>query len=380
MIKLRSKTKGLNFTLGLMAALLFVFAIAPPGMATETGESEGKQITLSSAIDIALKQNEGLKKADKEVEKKEEWRDYRASKLDFIPTTAPGTALVEVPWAQMLSSDLEWRMSKKALTAKEDQIVLDTCKKYWAVLQAQEKVKAAEAGVVCSLKQLQSTRVAYQVGISLVPAMSPEQALKAAEAQYAGAQATLAEAKNKLDSAYNSLNQLLGMQANERYILTDMVEYQPLAVVNLDAEVSRVVDASPDIWNAEQMVTLQGFLEDMMFYTGEYRPYQARKIEVEQAELDAASAKKAVEQGTRSIYYTIRNMEEGYNGLLQAVKVAEENLRVTKLKFDLGMATAAEVASDEKKLADAHLAAFDMVYNHAYMKLAFQKPWAYSKE
>lgn len=363
--------------IGLTAALLFFFlAFVPMAMASEPAEPEEKQLTLETAIDQALKQNEGLKKADREIEKKEEWRNYRADQLDYIPLSAPGTGLIEIPWAQLLSSDLEWRMSKKALTAKEDQIVLDACNKYWKVLQAQEKIETAEIAVSSALKQLQNVQAAYRVGISILPTMSPQQALTAAEAQYSGAQAGLAAAKNSLDSAYDSLNKLLGMQASERYILTDALDYQPLKVSNLDAEVSRAVEASPDIWNAQQMVTLQGYLEDMMFYTGEYRPYKARKIEVEQAELDAISAKKAVEQGVRDIYYTIMSMEEGYNGLLEAVKVAEENLRVSRLKFDVGMATAAEVADEEKKLADARTAASNIVYDHAYMKLAFRKPWA----
>lgn len=363
---------------GILVVLFLLFIGAPAVSASGAEEPEAKRITLTSAIDSALKRNEGLKKAGKEVEKKEELRNYRAEQLDYIPTSAPGTALVEIPWAQLLSSDLEWRMSKKALTAKEDQIVLDTCNKYWKVLQAQEKVKAAEVGVNAALRQLQSVQAASRVGISLLPTMSPQQALTAAEAQYSGAQAGLTEAGNQLDSAYDSLNQLLGMPASERYILTDVVEYQPLAAINLDTEVSRVTEASPDIWNAQEMVTLQGYLEDMMFYTGEYRPYQARKIESEQAVLDAASAKKAVEQGTRSLYYTIRSMEEAYNGMLEGIKVAEENLRVSKLKFDVGMATIAEVTGEEKKLADARLAAFKMAHDHAYMKLAFQKPWAFN--
>jgi len=40
-------------------------------------------------------------------------------------------------------------------------------------------------------------------------------------------------------------------------------------------------------------------------YKGEYTPYDARKIEVEQAELNAASAKKIMEEITLSLYYNI---------------------------------------------------------------------------
>lgn len=66
---------------------------------------------------------------------------------NFTPMGAPGTPGVEVPWSRLLQADLEWRMGKKSLAAEQDRVALDTCKKYWDVLQAQEKVKAAEAAL-----------------------------------------------------------------------------------------------------------------------------------------------------------------------------------------------------------------------------------------
>lgn len=114
-----------------------------------------------------------------------------------------------------------------------------------------------------------------------------------------------------------------------------------------------------------------------MFYTGEYKPYLARKIEVEQAELDAASTKKLFDQITRSLYYGAKSLEEAYAGAQEGLTVAEENLRVAKAKQKVGMATVADVAAAEKAVAEARSALLQLACQHAYMKLAFAKPWAY---
>jgi len=218
---------------------------------------------------------------------------------------------------------------------------------------------------------LQNARAGYRAGTL------PLAALIGAEAQYRGAEAALASARNDLDKAYTALNQAVGLWPEDRPVLTDTVAFAPLEVANLDYEVAKVLESAPSVWLAQERVTLQKYLEDLMFYTGEYRPYQARKIEVEQAELDAATTKELFELVTRSLYYGVKSLEEAYAGAQEGVRAAEEGLRVARLKLDVGMATPADVAEAEKDLADARAAAFERACQHAYMKLAFAKPWAY---
>lgn len=357
-----------RFLTVVLITALFTGTLVTGAWAKEPAKPE---LSLNQAVALALKHDEGLRKAEKEVDRTEEMRKYRAEKVDYTPTEPPGSALVEVPWSNFLMADLTWAMSKKSLTAEQDKIALDTCKKYWDLLLAQEKLKTAEVSLFNAQRQLRNARVTYEAGIA------PRTTLVAAEAQYRGAESTLAAARNDLDKAYVALNKLIGLWPEDRPVLTDEMKYTPLEVSNLDYEVTKVLESAPTVWLAQEKVTLQKYLEDMMFYTGEYRPYQARKIEVEQAELDAASTKKAFEQMTRSLYYGVKSLEEAYAGAQEGVRVAEENLRVAKVKLTVGMATPTDVTAAEKALAEARAASYDLACQHAYMKLAFAKPWAY---
>ncbi len=329
------------------------------------------ELTLNQAIALALAHSEAVKRAERDVDRTYEWRVYRSEKLNYTPLAPPGDPKVEIAWSNLLAADLTWRMSKKSLTAEQDEVALDACKKYWDVLKAQEKVRAAEEGLKKADWELRRARANFQVG------MIPQAALVAAEAGLAQAKAALEAAKNDLDNAYASFNRLVGLWPQDRPVLVDGVNFNPLQVSDVETEVGRIVDESPTVWLANEKVTLQKYYEDMMFYTGEYRPYQVRKIEVEQAELDAAAARKMMEEITRSLYYNAKSLEESYQALQEGVKTAEENLRVTKVKYDVGMATRAEVAAAEAALAEAKQKALEIACQHAYLKLAFEKPWAY---
>ena len=356
--------------LRLITALILVFSLLVPSAALAR-EPAAPELTLNQAIAMALEHSEAVKKAEKEIDRTYELREESADQLDYVPTAPPGNPMVEIAWAKLLTADLTWRMAKKNLTAEQDEVALDACRKYWDVLVAQEKVRVAEAGLQKADWDVRRARVSFLVG------MIPQADLLAAESQLAGAKAALEAAKNDLDNAYASFNQLVGLWPQDRPVLVDGVNFAPLEVPDVNVEAGRIVSESPTVWLANEKVTLQKYLEDMMFYTGEYRPYQARKIEVEQAELDAASAKKMLEEVTRSLYYKAKSLEESYRSLQEGVKTAEENLRVTKVKYDVGMATRAEVAAAEAALAQARQKALEAACQHAYLKLAFEKPWAY---
>ena len=342
-------------------------------------EPINETLSLDQAVSRALKYSETVKKAVKEVERTEEIRNYRYQRLEGLSTQPAFTAAVEVPRSQLLTSDLEWRMSKKSLTAEEDKIVLDACNKYWNILKAQKELDQAESALYSALKQLQVAQAGERVGISLVTGMSPGQLLLSCEAQYKAAQAFLEATKNNLNMAYTALNQLIRLPIDERPVLADELIYERLEIDNLDYEVTKVLENHPQIWNAKEAVTMQEYLKNMMFYTGEYQPYEARQIPVEQAQLDVAKLKKIYEEATRFSYYAVKDLEESYEALQENIKVNEENLRIKNLLYEVGMATASEVAAEEQKVAKARSDALGILCQHAYAKLAFQKPWAVSQ-
>jgi len=370
------KTSRQRFSQKLTAVLLVVvfsiLSLTIPAGASESAEPAEPEITLTlnQAIALAIKNSKAIQKAGKEINRTEELREYALDQLDYLPKN-PTEQMIQIPYANMLSADLTWQMSKKTYNEQEDTVALDTCKKYWELLQAQEKLQNEELALNKAQQQLANAQVSHRVGVIADPE------LVAAEVQFNGAKANVEIARNDLKKAYISFNQKVGLNPEDKPVLSEPAVFEPLVIQNLEHEVSRVLETSPKVWLAKEMVRMQEILADMTMYTGAYTPYKARKISVEQAELDYTNAKDLFKEITRSLYYTVIDLEEGYKAAQEGLRLAEENLRVKKLRFEVGMTTKSEVTAAELDVATAQKNLNDLAYQHAYLKLAFEKPWAY---
>ncbi|WP_338824241.1 hypothetical protein MHOCP_23390 [Moorella humiferrea] len=330
-------------------------------------------LTLQQAIDLALQHDINLQNANLEVDKTEKQREIAAEVINFTPLMGSSyDEATQENWMNLLYADLAWRKSKKTLEANRDSLVLRTCKSYWDVQTAQEEVALKEKLEQQALVNLQKARAGAMAGTV------SEYDLMGIENQWQQARNNVKLAKQALDDTYSSFNDLIGLDANDRPVLSDKPIFEPLKIDNLDYEIQRVIAESPSVWLAQQQVTLKKWAYDMVYSSGSYTPYKVRQIELEQAELNAASAEEAIAQVTRSLYYQIKNVEENYNTALEALKVAEEQLRIAKVKYDVGMATKSDVIAAEVAVAQAQQTINDLVRNHAYLKLAFAKPWAAS--
>ncbi|SFQ99444.1 TolC family protein [Desulfoscipio geothermicus] len=367
----------------LLAILIvsFTFSGLQPALAREPARPE---LTLNEAIEKAIKHSEVVKKADLEIDRTEALRDEASDQLDFIPTVGDVVYYdpqFEIAWASLLQADLTWRMSKKSYDARLDGIALDTYQLYWNVLKARESVEVKEIVLEQARLELQQSRAAYQHGIVAKfgqgnSAGTTMMALDQAEAAMDKAESDLAAAQNELDHAYTEFNQLVGLWPEDRPVLVDELEFHPLEVTNLDTEVNRALENSPSVWLAEQGVQLQEYINDLAWAKGQYTPYDAREAELEQAELDAQSAKDATRLLVRDLYYTLKNLEESYKSAEKGVTRAEEELKTKELMYQAGVAGKLDVAAAEVALAEAEQLLKELAAQHAYTKLLFQKPWA----
>ncbi len=361
----------------LMAALAF-FNVLQPAMA---GEPARPELSLSKAIEMAVKQNKALKIDELEIERTEALREEAADRLSFTPTGDSGyDPEVEAAWYSLLQADLTWRMSKKSYDARLDGITLAVCQLYWNVLKAQENVKVKELALELARLELQKSQSAYRLGLTGRLQSSGSAAsvkgLEQAVADVAEAESALAAAQNELDKAYLKLNQMLGLHPGDRPVLVDKLEFYPLQVADLDTEVNRVLENSPSVWLAEQKVTQKKYATDLMFASGQYTPYDVRQAELAQAELDARNARDALEMQVRELYHTLKGLEESYKSAEQAAATAQEELKEKQVMFRLGMATRVDVLAAEVSLASANYALTDLAAQYAYNKMVFQKPWA----
>jgi len=357
----------------LLVACIMLLWVAGPALAAETDTLE---LDLNATIERALKYSERVKAARFAVESAELSRDKAEEDL-YLTEVNTGMvyagAAYEASYANLLTSNLTWRMAQKSLSAEEDTVALQACNQYF-------ELKKAIAGVETAKVALQKARADWIKASALKQVgMITEAELMGASAALESAKANLQDAEITLEKNYKSFNQLVGLKPDARPVLTQEVVYEPLdAKTDVEYLVTKAIADSPAVWQAEQQVDMKSILEDLAFYTGDYTPYKVRQIDTKKAELDVSNAKDATETLTRALYYSVRSLEEKYPAAREAVKVAEENLRVTEAKFRTGMAVQADVVAAQASLAEARQALLQLEINHAYLKLALEKPWAYA--
>lgn len=337
-----------------------------PTFANDEQQAESIELTLNDAIFRALTHSKEVKKANLDIERAKEAREDAKDIVDFIPTgVGPYVPEVREAYTNLLIKDLEWQMSKRSLTAAEDAVALNTCQKYWAVQQAQRYLKAKELAFEQARADLRKAKASFEVGLI------NEEALLGAQTLFKKAKGELEAARNELAKAYAEFNDLVGLKSDECPVLTEEATFSPLEVTDLQSAVQRTIEQNPQVWQAEHLI----MIKDKVRYLQDN--WSIADIDMKKAELDVGSLKDNLRLLGRTLYYAARSAEESYSALVTGVELARESLRVTKLKYEVGMATEADVIKAEKELAEKEKSLYDVITQHAYLKLAFQKPWAY---
>ncbi|HHW43245.1 MAG TPA: TolC family protein [Desulfotomaculum sp.] len=361
----------------LVTVLILVFGLLVPSMAWAK-EPATPEMTLQQAVEQALANSKDLKNAEYDIERGKEVRDLASDNMkEWTPSgtiVGEGAAQAAMNFTGLVQADLAWQMARKSYNAEKDSVIMAVYQAYDRILQNQEGVRAAEAALKAADWQNRAAFYGLKAGT-----ISKSDFLKG-DASLEGAKASLEAAKKALEDAYQQFNQLVGLWPEDRPVLVDKPVFTPLQIDNLDYEVERAVEESPNLWLAKKQIDLAKLNLDLYDFSNPHRtePYEAKEIDVNKAEVSATSAEEKMRQLVRTIYYNIRQLEEQYAGLEQQVKVAQENLRVVKVKYDLGMATRQEIVAAEASLAGAQKALLVATCQHEVLKMAFEKPWAYA--
>lgn len=328
------------------------------------------EMTVQQAISSALSNSNALKLKENSIDRASKLRDSAAEDMNgFIPT-GETTPQAEAAYSSLVQKDNAWQTAKKSYKTQEDTVVMSVYQAYNNVLLAQEKIKSAEAALESAQWQKRLVAACYAVG------MASKTDVIQADATLAGASAALESDRQSLEDCYQQFNQLVGLEPVDRPVLIDQPVYSALVIDNLNVEVERVLEVSPDVWTAEQQISLAKITLNLWAPSTSSDPYDAKEIDLLNANISATVTKDEIDKAVRSLYYKIIQQESTFVGLQEQIKTSEENLRVIKVKYDLGMATQAEVVQAKAALASQQLSLLSAICQHEISKMAFRKPWA----
>lgn len=358
--------------------LALIMALVFPGAAFAGDKAADlRELSLERAISLAIANSSELKEAKAEVRAAEITRDkvWELNNAVLMKTYIPGTDLhVSIPTDQdpqgkVYATNFDWLAKQKSYEMKVDSVVLSVYQKYYGVLQALADLEAKELAAKQYQEQLSIAKLRLSVGLD-----SPV-SLNSAEAQAAAASAALETAKKNLDKAYGELCELLGLPEGSRPKLTDAVNYEKLSIEgDAEAFISGIAESSPPVWIANEGVRLVKQTWGM----NQFASYDLDKANLEKAKANVEVTKEGMKKVARQIYYSVRDLEGKHDAALQQLRAAEELARVTRLQYELGMATRAQVTAAEAAVASAKSGLVTLQCNHDLLVKALYKPWAAS--
>lgn len=341
-----------------------------PVLADTGTDRSDQQLTLEEAVDRALDHSYSLKIAEYNVEQNENKQESASSELDYIPLSG-GNDEASSTYINLVQLSINLQMSKKTLDTEADSLIYDVYKKYTDVLAAQEQVKADEMALAYAKFKRLAAQVGYTAGTV------SRQGRETAELSFTNSEVTLAQSRSSLEQCYLQLNELIGLNGQERPELASDLAWTPLEIDDLDVEIQRRLDSSPTLWQAQKSVELAELSLELYTTAGESNStnYQTKEIDINKAELSASQSKSQLRQNLRTVYANICILEDQYNNKQQALKLAENDLATLQLKYELGLIPKGDLLAAEADLASQRKALKSLIYQHELLVLTFDKPW-----
>ncbi|MGD0152990.1 MAG: TolC family protein [Thermacetogeniaceae bacterium] len=360
----------------LLSGLLMTWGAGAVLADVSSGVATGvqKQLTLQQAVNMGIATSPSLISSSYSIDQAKSKVDQQTEPITglsnlagFIPTGST-SADIEKAFNSLVSSNLNWQQAKKEYQASQDSVTYSVYRNYYAILQDEAALDVAQQSFNLADLQKRITNLKYQTGgASQYDVIQENQS-------YAAAQTNLDTAKANLNTDYVKFNQLVGLAPDDRLVLTDQPSFTPLVIGSLDAEVSRVLAVDPAISSAENTVSEQQ--DALSIVSQDPAANMADRDTLGTAQQGLISAQNSAAQNERTLYHSIIALESKQDSLQQALTTAEANLKITQLKYDVGLANKVDLATAQSSLTSAQLALLGNVVSHQLNVMSFETPWA----
>jgi len=302
------------------------------------------QLTMESAIDLGLKQNQSIIDAQ---------RNLDDAKQSLIEAEAdPTTLILALTQAQnnLLYNQVQFNYVKLQVT----QTVRSN---YLSVLEAQNQLTLAKKQLEIANENLKATKVKRSLG------NATDADVTQAENNVASAQNSVTLAESNLKPATDKLLLSMGMEPSAQVILAEPTFKEvKIDIENLKKQAQNNLPTVIQARNGYNLAKLQYDLAN-----NEYTP----QSQIRSAQLSLASAQDSLKQVIDNLDTTIDSAYNNVVNALNQIKVQEKNLDIARKNLDtdtarlkVGTISKLQLMSTESSLISAENNYKSAVYNY----------------
>jgi len=333
--------------LGLILAILTL--VISPGLAVAQPDGTGELLTIEEALEIAFRSNPSYRMADLQLEKAEIIKDKAAQALGWVRGPQPG--VVDPTYYETLTAYEQaitgYNAARKSLEAQKNVLTKDVITAYTNCLIEYNNLAYARTNLKNTQRLQQISGIARTVGMmgnyefDKVDAglKQLQEAVKAQEAAYEGALA--------------SLRAILGKDKGWTPNLTSKPVLATYPRHSLETELSRGVEESILLLEKKTNYEINKSQQHWILPTD---IPGVKNIDLELSEKEYEQAKRDTRATIESLYLAIDALEAQIEAAQKAYQLANKDLEVVQLKYELGMIPEYSLLPTGESLASAKAA------------------------
>ncbi|MFB0830114.1 TolC family protein [Brevibacillus laterosporus] len=313
-------------------------------------EVGANDLTIEKAVQLTLENNLDYKKAKIAVDN----AMIAANAAAFASTKVKEGMIEDVGTANSkyvgtVKAEGQEKLGKLALKRSEGSFKLGAEKLYFDLLNAEDDLTLKKQSLERSESQLKIAKAAFGVGTRA------KTDVLQAEAGVAQAKATVAQAESAKDIARLELNKFMGVDLNKKWNLLTKQTSENVEVMDVEKAINKALKEHVDILTAQQEITNSEkeleVIEKYSILSG--FGGQKAKNDYETNKLALTQTQNQVKVDLMQSYYNLNSIKTALEALKKGTEAATENYRLTKLRFENGLATAVEVVTAEEELSKA---------------------------
>lgn len=313
-------------------------------------EVGANDLTVEKAVKLTLENNIDYKKAKIDVDN----AMVTANNINFNSVRIKEGMIEDVGTAEgkyvaTVKADGQEKLGKLSLKRSEGSFKLGAEKLYFDLLNTEDDLVLKKQSLERSESQLKIANAAFGVGTRA------KTDVLQAEAGVAQAKAAVAQAESATDIARLSLNKFMGVDLNKKWNLLTKQTSEKVEVMDVEKAIEKALKERVDILTAEQEIKNSEKELEVIEKYSILSGFQGQKAQntYEKNKLALTQTQNQVKMDLMQSYYNLNSIKTALEALKKGTEAATENYRLTKLRFENGLATAIEVVGAEEELAKA---------------------------
>jgi len=331
-------------------------------------------LTYDEAVELALKNSLELKNARQNVVQAEEMRNHLSGMRTFGYTPVGSgydydDATERQKLLNFVQADIAWQMARKQVGILEEAIALQVRSAYDAVLKKLDEIEVSDLTLAYAAEKVRQAEIKAERG------MESLFNLQMLREDYNEEKQKREVLEKQLEEAYLKVNELLGLEKEERPNLKG--EFLPdwLEDVNLERHLTRVLNGNPLLWLQEQKIRMAEYGLALYTYNVGAEPYKVKEIDVLKEKNNLAAMKEDLETTILSLYNQLQQLESQYALLEVNLAKAQKALDAVTARYAQGMAVAIDVQQAELAIAQLENQLQNILITYEQLKILFEKPW-----